>query len=71
MTTRSTSIGIGNDRLWLLEALGRLLSAHRKRRAKAEMISTLSGLEDHTLADIGVTRNQIPAIARRLARRYS
>ena len=70
MSAHSKSIGFGSHRPWLPSVLGRVVGARRRRRAEAETISILSGLEDHTLADIGVARDQIPAIARRLARRY-
>ena len=70
MEIRATVLGRRRRESPLAIAVGRLLGAYRRRRATRRMITLLSGLEDRTLADIGVARDQIPAIARRLARRY-
>ncbi len=43
--------------------LSKLLHAYRKWRAYRKNLEELSALDDRTLADIGITRADIPAVA--------
>jgi uncharacterized protein YjiS (DUF1127 family) len=50
---------------WYLRELWRAYWAHRARRAS---IVLLSSLDDRTLADIGLARSEIEAVAREKSR---
>ena len=70
MFGQSKTIGARARHSWLLAAVSRVIAARRRQRSEARTIAMLSALDDRTLADIGVARDQIPVIAQRLARRY-
>ena len=70
MSRSSRSIGWQRRHSIVGSFVGRLIAAVRRRRARKETIAMLSALDDRTLSDIGIVRDQIPQIADRLARRY-
>ena len=53
----------------LLALLQRLATWYERNRAYRETVSELSRLSDHVLADVGIGRHEIGAIARTLSRR--
>lgn len=58
-----------------ISGLGRMVAAGLAAPSRAHnenrTMTALSGLNDHTLADIGIHRSQIPALARAVAERPS
>jgi uncharacterized protein YjiS (DUF1127 family) len=61
--------GVAAAALVHTSALARAVRS-RPRRPRADKAAlALAGLNDHTLADIGIHRSQIPAFARRVAER--
>jgi uncharacterized protein YjiS (DUF1127 family) len=61
--------GLGSGVPALLTLLRRLASWHERNRAYRETVSELGRLSDHLLADVGIGRHEIGAIARTLSRR--
>ena len=49
------------------EAVGKVFRAWQRKRAMRQTITALSELEGHVLKDIGITRGEIPSVAKRLA----
>lgn len=48
-------------------AVEKLIHRWQRWRAMRQTITALSGLEGHVLEDIGITRGDIPSVAKRLA----
>jgi uncharacterized protein YjiS (DUF1127 family) len=53
----------------LARSLAKAFAAPRPGRGVNKTITALSSLNDHTLADIGIHRSQIPALVRAVAER--
>lgn len=58
----------GRRRGWIGRSLHRLIARARKRRQRTRRVASFAGFNEHLLADIGVTRDWIPARARRSSR---
>jgi uncharacterized protein YjiS (DUF1127 family) len=54
---------------WLRSLLGSLLTRYEQHRRYRDTVAELGRLSDHVLADIGISRHEIGAIARTVSER--